>query len=358
MFFWLLLLLWNDRTKLSALSSADFPDDQNGPDCLVNNRNPEPVRKAATKAKGMIQESKEPIGNRLLIMILFSRGFSAKANNNRLEFLRCALLKLQQQLMTKTPADVFIWGLNSTEDPIMIPSWFNSVTFPRTHIIELPSEVWKIPCGLVSEKEWVTRRHFDIDYYLMGRWRLTFSFDFAKEMGYEYHLQFDDDAMLNSPVPYNIISEFQTKQYSMGVFSDLIGEVPHVTLGLPELTNYWLKIHKFTPRGLIQRHLKGQTLQAFNSDTWDRMYHPGYFLIVKISFWFSKEVQDYLMTILRSGRDIEGRWQEQAVINMIRLIFVPEKELWIMNEVDIGHDRHKRSNFENWCVRTGVMRIK
>lgn len=45
--------------------------------------------------------------------------------------------------------------------------------------------------------------------------RLTFSLDFAKEMGYKYHLQFDDDAMLNSKIQYNIVDKFKENNYLM-----------------------------------------------------------------------------------------------------------------------------------------------
>lgn len=335
-----------------------YPGDPNGPDCLINPRNPAPVKQAATRARDLLQQHQDSsqIKDRVAIMILFSRGLSSNnRNSNRLEFLHCALLKLQKNLLSQTNADIYIWALNSTENPIVIPSWLNSKDFPRTFVMELPADAWKIPCGLISEKQWTVRKHFDIDYYLMGRWRLTFSFDFAKEMGYEYHLQFDDDAMLNQPVPYNIVQKFNENGYSMGVFSDHIGEVAHVTLGLPELTYYWLKVAHYTPRGAIVQHLRSKDINSLNSENWDRMYHPGYFLLVRVSFWFKDEVQDYLTTVLRSGKDIEGRWQEQAVMNMMRLIFVSEKELWVMNEVDIGHDRHKRINFENWCVKTGLI---
>jgi hypothetical protein len=336
-------------------ASVIFPNDKNGPDCVINTRDPAPVQKAVNKANALLSSSPSSVAvkDRLLIMILFSRAFVA--NNHRLDWLRCALLKLQKNLMDKTVSDVFIWGLNTTDNPIFLPPWFNSKDFPRTYIAEIPQEVWRIPCGLNADKDWAARKHFDVDYYLMGRWRLTFSLDFARAMGYEYHLQFDDDAMLNTPVPYNIIEKFNNEKYNMGVFSDLIGEVAHLTLGLPELSSYWLRIARYTPQGTIVNHLKSKDLVHFNSDNWDRMYHPGYFLITRVSWWFSPLVQDYLMTVLRSGKDIEGRWQEQAVMNMMRLIFLPEKEVWVMNEVDIGHDRHRKGNFENWCVKTGLV---
>jgi len=317
------------------------------------------IQSAVVKGRNSLEkfDNNLPISDRLAIMILFSRGLNEKNSkmNNRLEYLRCALVKLQKNLMVHTPADVYLWGLNSTDNPIVIPSWLTAKDFPRVHVMEIPDNTWKIPCGLIPDSEWAVRKHFDLDYYLMGRWRLAFSLDFAKTMGYKYHLQFDDDAMLNTPVEYNLLPKFQEKNYQMGVFSDWIGEVASVTLGLPELTAYWLKIAHYSPKGTIFQNTKPGDISGLTSDGWNRMYHPGYFLILSIDFWYSTEVQNYLNTVFRSGRDVEGRWQEQAVMNMIRLIFIPKDQVWIMNDIDIGHDRHKRQHFENWCIKTGIL---
>jgi hypothetical protein len=106
---------------------------------------------------------------------------------------------------------------------------------------------------------------------------------------------------------------------------------------------------------MLFKHMKPPDLNGLTSDGWDRLYHPGYFVIISVDFWFHPDVQDYLLTILRSGKDIEGRWQEQAVQNMMRLVFIPENQLLVMYDIDIGHDRHKRANFEEWCVKTGLI---
>eukprot|EP01039_Chlorochromonas_danica_P000673 gene670-728_t len=295
-----------------------------------------------------------PIKDRLAIMILFSRGFS-QSSNGRLEWLHCTLLKLQKYLQANTPADIYIWTLNTTSSIPVIPNWLTPEAFPRVNIITIPTEVWRIPCELKDDSQWVVRKHFDIDYYLMGRWRLAFSLDFAREMGYSYHLQFDDDAILNAPIPYNIVQRFRENNYDMGVFSDHIGEVAHVVAGLCELTYFWLRVSRYQPAGALLKHVRPPTLAGLAEGGWDRMYHPGYFIIFSVEFWFRDLVQDYLTTILRSGKDIEGRWQEQSVMNMMRLLFIPEDKLWIMQEVDIGHDRHKRGNFHAWCVKTGFL---
>jgi hypothetical protein len=326
--------------------------------CNDEYHNHKAVARSAEKAQRMLQSqpSAVAIADRLVVMVLFSKGFvNSDEMKGRLEYLKCSLLKLKQNMMPKTTIDVFIWTLNSTSVVPVTPGWFNPTDFPRMHIIDVEPETWRIPCGLVDDSKWAVRSHFDVDYYLMGRWRLAFSLDFARAMGYSLHLQFDDDAMLNQPLPYDIVQQFKEKKYMMGVFSDHIGEVPQCTLGLAELTRYWLAVKGLEPKGALYQHLNPPNMGGLTSNGWDRMYHPGYFIIISLEFWYQAEVQDYLTTVFRSGRDVEGRWQEQAVINMMRLVFIPEPHLWIMQEVDIGHDRHNRKHFVNWCINSGVM---
>jgi hypothetical protein len=329
-----------------------------GDNCNDQHHNQEAVSRSAKKAHSLLQNhpTDVPIKDRLLVQILFSKGFvNAKDMQGRLEYLRCALLKLQKGLMPKTTLDIFIWTLNTTEFVPTIPAWLNAKDFPRVNVIEIEPETWKVPCGLIDDSKWAVRKHFDVDYYLMGRWRLAFSPDFAKEMGYEYHLQFDDDAMFNGVLEFDLVKHLRDNHHMMGVFSDLIGEVPQCTLGLPELTRYWLTVRGHTPKGALYKHVNPRDMNGVTSQGWDRMYHPGYFIIIGVEFWFQSEVQDYLTTVFRSGRDVEGRWQEQAVMNMMRLVFVPENQLWVMHEADIGHDRHNRRNFEEWCIKTGLI---
>ncbi len=326
--------------------------------CNPFHHNPKEVTEAVEAAKKSLEKfpTDVPLASRIPVMILFSKGFATSSHmTNRLEYLRCALLKLQRNIMPHTTLDIFIWGLNTTAHPLVIPAWFNDKDFPRVHIMALPEAVWRIPCGLMDDRDWTLRKHFDVDYYLMGRWRLTFSFDFARAMGYEYHLQFDDDAMVNSDITFNITERMDAQKYNTALFSDVIYEIPAATLGLSELTSYWLRINHYTPRGPIYKHTTPANLQGLNSDGYHRAYSPGYFMLFRVSWWFSPHVQDFLRMILRSGRDVEGRWQEQAVMNMMIYIFIAEPEIWVIKELDLGHDRHKRANFENWCIKTGLI---
>jgi hypothetical protein len=57
--------------------------------------------------------------------------------------------------------------------------------------------LFSIPCGLKHDASWNVRQSFGIDYYIQIRWRATFPFHFAKEVGYDYTLSMDDDALID-----------------------------------------------------------------------------------------------------------------------------------------------------------------
>jgi hypothetical protein len=61
-------------------------------------------------------------------ILTFSGFLKGNGKYNRLEFLRCSLLKLQRNLMVNTSSDVFIWTVNSTVNNQVpfVPDWFNS----------------------------------------------------------------------------------------------------------------------------------------------------------------------------------------------------------------------------------------
>lgn len=324
------------------------------PNCNPSFHNHDAIQASVAFANKHLTSTVETRKNRLPVMILFSQGLEPSAQvHNRLKYLKCSLRKLIKNL-PGTSLDIFIWVPESSLQHI--PEWFKADSFPNTVFIPIVDITWRVPCGLSDDALWAVRNKFDLDYYLMGRWRLTFSLDFAQAMGYKYHLQFDDDAMINNIISYDIVSRARNETKDMVVFSDIYGDNPSVLSGLPELTRYWLYVRKFSIQGPLLDHVKPRgDINGLTTDGWDRLYHPGYFVILSVDFWFSDVVQDFLKTVLRSGRDVEGRWQEQGVQNMMRLLFIPSTRLWVMEDIDIGHDRHKPASFEKWCVKSGVM---
>lgn len=348
-------------TLLLNITSIHASPDVNG-NCNPHFHNTEAVDSTVLKAKELLNRfpSDVPIKDRLAVMILFSRGFRSQngAGANRLNYLHCALKQFLNRAGKYTPVDIYIWVLENEDaaNPLTIPSWLNSTAFPRVNVIPIPRETWRIPCGLMHESKWNLRKHFEVDYYLMGRWRLTFSLDFARAMGYDYHMQLDDDAVLLGDVNFNMVEKMRSSSIDMAVSSDIIYENTHVVLGLAELTNFWIRMNKYEPKGNLFAHCKPPNLSGLTSETWDKSYHPGFWFITSVPWWFSEQPQSYLETVLRSGKDVEGRWQEQGVMNMMRQVMIPESNVLVMN-VDIGHDRHRKSNFVNWCEKQGYAAI-
>jgi hypothetical protein len=77
------------------------------------------------------------------------------------------------------------------------------------------------------------------------------------------------------------------------------------------LDSFWMKTRGMSvPRGNLSAHLAGG---QFTSQSWDREYFQGCFLITNLAFWFDPAVQDYIQMVLKTGCDIEQRWQEQVM---------------------------------------------
>ena len=135
-----------------------------------------------------------------------------------------------------------------------------------------------------------------------------------------------------------------TSKLLMGFYSDRFGTPSHLTIGLCELTKFWLEIAHFTPLGNLFENLNPPNVNGLTSRGWNRMCHPGYFILIDVSFWFSAVVQSYLQAIFRSGRDIEGFYTEQSVMNMIKLIFVPRNNTFTIDS-EITHGYKTLGNF-------------
>lgn len=329
------------------------------PNCNPHLHNHEEVSVNVRYARSVVANSTVPLSDRMAINMIFSHGFAAQPTRqhvDRLPFLKCALKKVYLNLLPHNELDIFVWVPQASIE--FVPAWLkNAIEYPRTYVMPIINTTWMVPCGIRDERLWPLRKHFNVDYHIMGRWRITTGFDFIYKMGYKFYMQLDDDAMLNNKIEFNLVQKFREKQYQMGVFSDYIGEVPQVTNGLAELTRYWLTITNYNPTGPLFDHVSPKSLDGVTSKGWDRYYHPTYFLITSIDFWFSDIVQDFLTTVLQSGRDVEGRWGDQVTQNMMRIVFIPKEKVWVMDEMDIGHDRHKKANFENWCTKPGIVSL-
>ena len=103
-----------------------------------------------------------------------------------------------------------------------------------------------------------------------------------------------------------------------------------------------------TPNGALFEHLDPPNIIGLTSDGWDKKYYRGAFNIFSIDFWFDKSVQDYLQLLFKTGSDIEQRWQDQGVQNMIRLLFAPKDKVHVFNDIDIVHGKPSDRILRSW----------
>jgi hypothetical protein len=104
-------------------------------------------------------------------------------------------------------------------------------------LMNIPAASWASPrFAHLKDSKWAGRIYHPHDYYIMGRWRLLFSFPFVKQMGYKYLLQVDDDTLVLDPIPFNIVDHFNSHNIAMGVRRQLHTEEKFVLVGLLEFT--------------------------------------------------------------------------------------------------------------------------
>ena len=287
--------------------------------------------------------SPTPMNERLLVQIVFTEGFLVDMKGLRQKWLRCCLAKIEKFLIPHSHADVFVWV---PEDKWSEPRWLHE--FNNVHIFKLNNQTFGVPCSLPDHQSWQGRSEFEIDYYLTGRWRLTFSLEFAKKMGYEYMLNIDDDMIITAPVQYNLYSRAKGDNLKLAVLEAAKSQDLQYIDGLVELTKQWLLKNNYPPKGEFFEQFGDhrKDVANLNVSAWNREYYAGYFTLISVDWWFDPQVQDYLQTVLHSGKDIKHRWLEQGVLNMMRLIFVPKEEFLTINDIPYIHTRNLKEHRE------------
>ena len=111
--------------------------------------------------------------------------------------------------------------------------------------------------------------------------------------------------------------------------------------GLAEFTRFWIVTRHYDIKGDLYQATNPSSIHGLYTDHddqygWNRYVHGGYFMLFDLQhFWLHPDAQDYLYTILRSGYDVEQRWQEQGVVNMMMLLFISSDHKMVFSQVDI-----------------------
>jgi hypothetical protein len=231
-----------------------------------------------------------------------------------------------------TPSDIFIWV--SEEVKLKLSPDFINALHPNVYIMDIKDASWKVPTNTKPFSHWTMSYRFDLNYFLMGRWRLQFAPEFVRRLGYRYHLQLDDDTFVESPIHYNIVSKLDSNSYKFASWNRFDYETREAIMMLPEFTKEWMISNSYSdPKGGLFNHFTPSNYDGMTSHGWDRQYVRGNFVIWSVEIWQSPLLQNFLSAVIASNNDIERRWQEQGVHNMMRLLFVEESKHFLFKGI-------------------------
>lgn len=266
----------------------------------------------------------------------------------RPETLCCTLKFLEKHFFHETPADVFVFSFNNTAEAATTNACPATANLSNVYFMAV-DEHWGPTPESGGFEDWIQWHNgmFPSNYRLMGHWKISFAFTFAREVGYKHVWQLDDDSFLQGPLGYNAVNRMDERNLSMAGFR-VVGDTEDVLWGLAELTRYFIVAEEVVPQ-LLFKNCGPPNLHGLytpingdkNETTLDKSAphlqlsnkQPGFTgwnmqviytnsVMIKVDFWFRQDVQRYLTLVHRTGGVMRFRWTDQPVITMIWLLFV------------------------------------
>ena len=260
---------------------------------------------------------------------------------NRFPSSACPCLNtFNTQFIAHNPADVYVFVLGGAAAHAALVDCVGA--HAGWHIVDLLSHAddlgWVTPPQAGNASEW-TPPGFGEEYRRMGHWRLTTQFALAASLGYSTLLQVDDDSYFPAPVTEDVFGSFAGRGLKMAGHTSI--DAPYVTVGLPELTRYFVVTENVVPT-LLYEHCSPPSIEGLHSwpagrpwpapegvpvAGWDMTVLHGNFVVYDVAFMTKHPlVQRYLRTVVQTGAHFRFRWNEQATLAMVWQLFVRENE--------------------------------
>lgn len=266
-------------------------------------------------------------GGRLAVCLLAGKGE---------ENLCTALINFKDHLLVNNAVDIFVFSLDQQLEEKMQKACGPSVhQATKENVFFLPLAVeWRTPVEAEDPSLWGGGgpERFTDAYRRMGHWRLFFQFEFARQLGYKYVLQVDDDSVFSEPVP-NLVDFMSTRNITLAG-RNLVKDLDFVMMGLAELARYFIVTESFHPTQLFD-HCSPKNIDGLTTERWDREVIYGNLVVYNLDMWFQEPIQRFLRLVQRSGGHFRYRWNEQAVVGMIWQMFVKAQEFHLF---DFGYN--------------------
>jgi hypothetical protein len=256
----------------------------------------------------------------------------------------CFYLDLfHRNFVAHNPADVFVFAVGGDDQHAGVAACVRG--FPSWYTVNLLAHAdalgWTTPQHAADPALWSAYPKFNQDYRRMGHWRLAHQFKLAADMGYATLLQVDDDSYFGTAVVQPVLAEFRQQRLKMATRVVNHDDVD-TTIGLPELTRYFVTTENVTPT-LLYSHCDPPSIDGLFTAGhgagrgWDRAMLFGNFVVYDVDWMVSDVmVQRYIHTVLRTGGHFRFRWNEQATLAMVWQLFVGENE-WALYDFEYSH---------------------
>lgn len=275
-------------------------------------------------------------------------------NRQRDAALQCAVAKMLSNIGKDTPLDIFVFlPSHRLADPA-----FTAIQRLSSAVclLDISARQWR-----TMRRPWLYSNHnnsmaqywekrFGPDYIIMGHWRLLVPFTITAMLNYTAALQADDDLFITQPLGYNIISTLQANNYLLANHR-IVTETTLITRGLPELAAFFLQSTGYRASSTLWRHVApGNWSGLFSKTGWradessagyDNQYLYGNFVVMTMQLWRDPRVQDWITLCLLSGGMDRHRWNEQAVVALVWLLFTEPQQLWMIKDLKYIHARSR-----------------
>jgi len=265
----------------------------------------------------------------------------------------CSLQHQEMYLKKHTPSDTLLFyrRIIKTE----FEKFDEKCKGVHVHLLPIDESQWKFfQWQPEIDESFVQKRY---DYLMMGQWRLLYCFQVLHMLGYKYALQIDDDSLLLSPIPFNLLEFAEAKRIDLGA-REVRRDPTKVVKGLGELARYFLISELYNPVGTIWQHCKPRNingLKTLNSDSgegWDGAVLKGHFILMRLDFFIQPLVQSFIALCINSGGTVKHRWNEQGTFAMIWQLFVKRNNFFVFNNSHFKYTHAYHKSEKPLCLYT------
>ena len=246
----------------------------------------------------------------------------------RLSKLQTALMSLDKYLNDHFHYPVIIFHEENTRKHLMdITSWSKSY-------IVCQEISFKLPSFIPSNYKYKTCTSYSRGYRHMCRFHSKLLYEQPVMRLLDYAWRLDDDSELLYPIDFDVFQFMHQNDIEYG-YQLVTRDSEKCVVGLWDTARHYV----------IDNNI---TTQLFHQ-WWDTLVFYNNFELSKVSFWLSKQYQDYMEYIDQLGGIYYKRWGDAPTKSIAISMFMPRRKIYNFNCISYKHQDFQ-NNAKPPCV--------